>query len=122
VTSGLVGIRANLEVRDVPSSVAFYDRVLGLQPETTMGDPPTFAILASGDAAMALAASATPSVAGIAACYVEVVDVEAAHQRALAAGATVTMPLTTHPWQMRDFVFRDPDGHQIAVGQRVGAH
>jgi catechol 2,3-dioxygenase-like lactoylglutathione lyase family enzyme len=30
------------------------------------------------------------------------------------------MPLTTHPWPMRDFVFRDPDGHLIAVGEQAG--
>ena len=37
------------------------------------------------------------------------------------AGAEVTMGLTTHPWLMRDFVIRDPDGHQVAIGQRLEA-
>jgi hypothetical protein len=32
------------------------------------------------------------------------------------------MPLTTHPWPKRDFVIRDPDGHQIAIGQDVAAN
>jgi predicted enzyme related to lactoylglutathione lyase len=115
----LISIRANIEVRDVAASIAFYRRVLGLEPVTTMGDPPTFAILASGDASMALAEAVMPAVAAIVACYIEVGDVEAAFERCTATGATVTMPLTTHPWQMRDFVFRDPDGHQVAVGQRM---
>jgi predicted enzyme related to lactoylglutathione lyase len=122
VLPDLVDIRANIEVRDVAASIGFYRRVLGLEPVTTMGDPPTFAILASGGASMALAEAAAPAVAAIVACYVEVGDVEAAFGRCTATGTMVTMPLTTHPWQMRDFVFRDPDGHQVAVGQRMGGH
>src|SRR5580704_9040451 len=115
----LVGIRANLEVRDVVRSIAFYEQTLGLHPVVTMGEPATFAILAADDASLAIAESREPAVAGIAACYVDVSDVEAAHERCRAAGAEITAAVTTHPWGMRDFVFRDPDGHQIAVGQRV---
>ena len=115
----LVGIRANLEVRDVVRSIAFYEQTLGLQPVVTMGEPATFAILAADDASVAIAAATEPAVAGIAACYVDVTDVEAAHDRCRDAGAEITVAVTTHPWGMRDFVFRDPDGHQVAVGERV---
>ena len=118
---GLLRIRTNLEVRDVGRSVAFYQRVLGLDPVVTMGEPATFAILAADDASMAIAEAEQPAVAAITACYVDVVDVEAAHQRCREAGAEVSAAVTTHPWGMRDFVFRDLDGHQIAVGQRVEA-
>jgi uncharacterized glyoxalase superfamily protein PhnB len=85
-----------------------------------MGEPPTFAILAGGGGTLAVAQADSPAVAAIAAVYVEVGDVEVAFTRCADATVTVTMPITTHPWQMRDFVIRDPDGHQIAVGQRVG--
>ncbi|HSO96539.1 MAG TPA: VOC family protein [Acidimicrobiia bacterium] len=115
----LLGIRANLEVREVPRSVAFFERTLGLRPVVTMGEPVTFAILAADDASLALAATAEPAVAAIAACYVDVSDVTAAYERCRDAGAEITAEVTTHPWGMRDFVLRDPDGHQIAVGQRV---
>jgi predicted enzyme related to lactoylglutathione lyase len=116
---GLLGIRTNLEVRDVGRSIAFYHGVLALDPVVTMGEPATFAILAAEDASMAIAEAEQPAVAAITACYVDVADVEAAHQRCRDAGAEITAAVTTHPWGMRDFVFRDPDGHQIAVGQRV---
>lgn len=115
----LLGIRANLEVRDVPRSVAFYEGALGLHAAVTMGEPVTFAILAADDASLALAAAAEPAVAAIAACYVDVRDVAAAYDRCRQAGAEITAEVTTHPWGMRDFVLRDPDGNQIAVGQRV---
>ena len=117
----LLGIRTNLEVRDVGRSIAFYQRVLGLEPVVTMGEPATFAILAAGDASMAIAEAEQPAVAAITACYADVTDVEAAHHRCRDAGVEITTEVTTHPWGMRDFVFRDPDGHQLAVGQRVEA-
>jgi len=113
-------MRANLEVRDVGASIDFYGQMLGLQPWTTMGDPPTFALLANGGGSLGLAACGEPAVASIVACYVEVPNVEAAFQQCSAAGATITMPLTTHPWRMRDFVLRDLDGHQIAIGEQLG--
>ncbi len=116
----LLNIRANLEVRNVTASIDFYRLVLGLEPVVTMGEPAYFAILAGGDTSMGLGQTAEPAVAGMVACYVDTDDVEAAFARCSAAGAEVTAGLTTHPWQMRDFVLRDPDGHQIAVGQRVG--
>jgi catechol 2,3-dioxygenase-like lactoylglutathione lyase family enzyme len=121
MATDIVGIRAAIEVRDVAASIAFYRRALGLEPVTTMGEPPTFAILAGGGGSLAMAEAEHPAVAAIAAVYVEVADVEAAFARCTDAGFTVTTPLTTHPWQMRDFVIRDRDGHQIAVGQRVEA-
>jgi uncharacterized glyoxalase superfamily protein PhnB len=77
-------------------------------------------LLANGGGSLGLAASASPAVAAIAACYVDVPDAEAALARCIGAGATITMPLTTHPWRMRDFVLRDPDGHQVAVGEQLG--
>lgn len=37
------------------------------------------------------------------------------------AGFEIARPLTTQPWGLRDFVVRDPDGHLIGVGERVGS-
>jgi predicted enzyme related to lactoylglutathione lyase len=123
---GVIGIRANLEVRDVPASIDFYRRTLDLEPVTTMGEPPVFAILAAasppGDGpSLGICEAANPAVAGIVACYVDVTDVDEAFRRCREVGAEVTTELTTHPWLMRDFVIRDPDGHQVAIGQRLTA-
>jgi predicted enzyme related to lactoylglutathione lyase len=118
---GVVSVRASLEVSDVVRSIDFYGRALGLVAVVTMGEPPTFAILDSDGAGFGIAEDPNPSVAKIAACYVDVVDVDAAHRRCVEAGIPVVTELTTHPWQKRDFVFQDPDGHQIAVGQDVAA-
>ena len=44
LAGSIFNMRCNLEVRDVPASIGFYATALGLQPRTTMGDPPTFAL------------------------------------------------------------------------------
>lgn len=117
----VLGVRASLEVSDVVRSIDFYGRALGLDAVVTMGEPPTFAILEADGAGLGIAEEADPAVAKIACCYVDVANVDAIHQRCVEAGIEVVVPPTTHPWHKRDFVFRDPDGHQIAVGQDVAA-
>jgi predicted enzyme related to lactoylglutathione lyase len=119
---GVLGVRASLEVSDVSRSIDFYRRALGLEPVVTMGEPPVFAILDADGSGFGIAEEPHPAVAKIAACYVDVVDVEAAHERCVQATIPVVMALTTHPWRKRDFVIQDPDGHQIAVGQDVAAN
>ncbi|HEX3540023.1 MAG TPA: VOC family protein [Acidimicrobiales bacterium] len=116
MVDAVVGIRANLEVRDVAASMDFYRRTLGMEAVTTMGTPPTFAIVVAGSASLGLVEAEAPAVAGVVAVYVDVTDVAAALARCQQAGAEITMELTTHPWGMRDFVMRDPDGHQVAIG------
>jgi uncharacterized glyoxalase superfamily protein PhnB len=48
--------------------------------------------------------------------YIVVPDVDAAHSRALAAGANVTTPLHDTPYGSRDFTVKDPEGHSWYVG------
>ncbi len=53
--------------------------------------------------------------------YLQVDDVDAFHERALAAGANVTKAPTTEPWGKREFAVRSPDGHRFMVGQDAPA-
>jgi len=48
--------------------------------------------------------------------YLVVPDADAAHARALAAGATVTRPLQDTPYGSREFAVKDPEGHTWSVG------
>jgi uncharacterized glyoxalase superfamily protein PhnB len=43
-------------------------------------------------------------------------DADAAHARAVAAGANVTTPLHDTPYGSRDFAVKDPEGHTWYVG------
>jgi len=50
---------------------------------------------------------------------IEVDDVDAVHDRAVAAGAEIVYPLTDEDWGLRRFFVRDPNGAVINVTQRA---
>ncbi len=114
--------RTTLGVKSVLASLEFYERAVGFTALTTMGEPPTFAIVGPGEAGLGLAQVDTPAVADLACCYFNVDGVEELHQRCVDAGARVTFPLTRHPWGNYDFVVADPDGHQLAFGEVPPQH
>jgi predicted enzyme related to lactoylglutathione lyase len=109
--------RTTLGVRSVPDSIEFYRSAVGFEVVHAMGDPPTFAMIGADDAGLGLGQVEAPAVAGFAVCYFNVDGVEELHDRCVAAGATITAPLTRQPWGNYDFVIADPDGHQIALGE-----
>lgn len=51
---------------------------------------------------------------------IEVDDVDAVHDRAVAAGAEIVYPLTDEEWGLRRFFVRDPNGAVINVTQHAG--
>jgi catechol 2,3-dioxygenase-like lactoylglutathione lyase family enzyme len=108
-------LQVALGVRDVARSIAFYRRHLGFEVLSTMGDD--FALLGRDSVTVALVLTPTPAVAAFAGCYVYVSEVESLHDACVREGVPITSALTTHPWGNRDFVIRDPDGHQIAIGE-----
>jgi predicted enzyme related to lactoylglutathione lyase len=114
--------RTTLGVKSVPASLEFYDKAVGFTALTTMGEPPTFAIVGPGDVGLGLAQVASPAVADLACCYFNVEGVEELHQRCVDAGARITSPLTRQPWGNYDFVVADPDGHQLAFGEVPAQH
>lgn len=109
--------RTTLGVRDVPASLRFYENSLGLTMITSMGEPPTFALLGRDGFGLGLVETARPAVAEFACCYIDVESVEELHARCVTAGVRITSPLTRHPWGNYDFVISDPDGHQLAFGE-----
>jgi catechol 2,3-dioxygenase-like lactoylglutathione lyase family enzyme len=110
-----LNFRPNLPVHDMETAVAFYRDIIGLKPFHVDPDG-SFALFKSDGAEMALVKSEAPAVQG---AYLYVSDVQTLHQRCLEQGITMPYPLTRHPYGMHDFVVEDPDGHLIAIGQRV---
>ena len=109
--------RSTLGARDLQTSLRFYTEVLGFRVETSHGEPLSFALLHADDTGLALVRSEHPAVAAFAAVYFTVQGVDGLLSRCEAAGATIAVPLTTHPWGHRDFVVKDPDGHLLAIGE-----
>ncbi len=114
----LLSFRPNLFVRDVEKATAFYRDVIGMEVHVAFPDG-SFAMLGGhGDAEVALVRHEDPPPGE---AYLYVRGVEALLGKCELAGFEITRPLTTQPWGLRDFVVRDPDGHLIGVGERVGS-
>jgi catechol 2,3-dioxygenase-like lactoylglutathione lyase family enzyme len=104
----------DLTSRSTADAVAFYGRVLGLEPVMDHGWIVTLAAPGRPGAQLSLltheaTAAVVPDVS------VEVDDVDAAHAAATGAGAQIVHPLTDEPWGVRRFFVRDPDGHVVNV-------
>ncbi len=110
--------RPNLEVTDLGPATAFLRDVLGFTVELEEQDMGL--VLLSRDAVgLALVRAATPGVNETTAAYIGVTAVTDLHDHCQRHGAAVVMPLTDHPWGLRDFVVEIPGGHRLAFGERI---
>lgn len=110
----LLSMRPNLPVADVDRAIASYRDVLGFDVRARFDDG-SFALMAAGEAEVALVRDAVPASHG---AYLYVTAVEQLRERCLAAGVAAT-ELVREPWGLLDFVVTDPDGNQIAIGEWV---
>ena len=111
---GVQRIVPDLASRSTGETVAFYGRVLGLEPVMDHGWIVTLAHPDRPAAQLSvLTHDATAPVVPDVSLQVD--DVDAAHAAAVRAGSEIVHPLTDEPWGVRRFVVRDPDGHVINV-------
>lgn len=121
-------------VSDVDESVAFYRDALGLEVQNdvanggfrwvTLGSPsqPGIGIVlsephagrsqADGDAMQELLAKGTLPM-----LIFTTDDLDAAYERAVAAGAEVLQEPIVQPWGPKDCAFRDPSGNMVRMNQ-----
>ena len=106
-----------LPVRDVATAQKFYVDTLGFEPVFTNGDPIAFAILKNGDAELhlALVPDHRPGPHNVA--HIMVSDVDALHALCVDAGRPIVKAPRDHTFGLRMFVFEDPDGNRVDVGQ-----
>ena len=108
-------IKPNILSEDPAASRAFYRDVLGLDE----GEGLDWILFFGGETRevqlsvmrLDIHAHVHPDVS------VEVDDVAAFHERAVAAGADIVYPLTHEPWGLTRFFVRDPNGAVINVTQ-----
>jgi catechol 2,3-dioxygenase-like lactoylglutathione lyase family enzyme len=102
-----------LTVSDLDAAVVAYRRILGLREVMNHGWIVTLAddelrhqvSLMTRDAT----APVNPNVS------IEVGDVDAAYETAVAAGVEIVHPLSDEEWGVRRFFFRDPSGNVVNV-------
>ena len=106
-----------VSVRDVDRAVAFYTGVLGFSKVFENGDPVGFVILEK-DAAelhLSLHKGHKPTVQNVAHLMVE--DATALYQHLEEHKVKIVKSMRDANFGLRCFVFADPDGNRIDVGQ-----
>lgn len=121
-------LRLELFVADMDASIAFYTRALGYRvvrrDEGYASLRRGAAVLGLGPAAKLPRGGGGPGFtqerlegdrgAGVE-IVLEVPDLDAAYEQALAAGVEIADPPRRRPWGLRDFRLADPDGYYVRV-------
>ncbi len=106
-------------VRDIQAAYAFYSQVLGFEKVFENGDPVGFMILKKDAAEIHLSQARDHRPTTINVFHMFVDDVAALHAVCEAAGVRIIKSLQGKDYGQRAFVFADPDGNRIDVGQRT---
>jgi predicted enzyme related to lactoylglutathione lyase len=115
-----------LLVADLGRSVEYFAERLGFDCQV-YGDPPTFATAGRDAAVILLALAEAPErlvphwhiVDKMWNAYIRVDDVDAIYAEIQERGAGVDYTIYDAPHGFREFGVQDPDGHDIAFGQRL---
>lgn len=122
----LTGVSPVLLVADLQRSVDYFRDRLGFTCEV-FGDPPNFATAGRDAAVILLALSDQPErlvphwqiVDRMWNVYIRVDDADAIYTEVQERGAKIDYTIYDAPHGFREFGVQDPDGHDIAFGQRL---
>ncbi len=114
-----------LYVADIRRAVAFYEGVLGFDAAQVSGDPPFFAEVRRGGAAIALRLVHGPVIDPDASrregyllqAMIRVADAKTYYLEVLGAGGVFKEPLQRDAYGPQFFAIEDPDGNLIYVGE-----
>lgn len=106
-------------VRDIQIACDFYLRVLGFSKVFENGSPVGFMVLKKDDAEIHLSQKRdhVPSTANVAHIFVS--DAAALYAACEAHGIRIVKRLMDKDYGQRAFVFADPDGNRIDIGERI---
>ena len=113
---------AQIFVRDVDRSAAWYEDVLGFDIDYRYGDPPFYAQVRRDVVALNLRRTETSPWSvnsadeDLLAARLEVDDVKSLFLELRDAGASIHHRLRAEPWGQLTFVVRDPDDNLISFG------
>jgi catechol 2,3-dioxygenase-like lactoylglutathione lyase family enzyme len=112
-------IAAMLPVKNMNAAHIFYARVLGFRKTFENGDPAGFMILKRDDAELHLTLQPDHKAVPFNVAHLLVEDVDALHRICRDHGLRIVKALEDKDYGLRAFVFEDPDGNRIDVGQRI---
>ncbi|MGO3740771.1 bleomycin resistance protein [Kerstersia sp.] len=107
-----------LAVRDIQTACAFYSQILGFQKTFENGDPVGFMVLKKDAAEIHLSQNKAHTPANMNVMHMFVDNIDTLYQHCTDAGVRIIKSLTDKDYGQRAFVFADPDGNRIDVGER----
>jgi catechol 2,3-dioxygenase-like lactoylglutathione lyase family enzyme len=110
---------AAIPVSDLTKSLPFYRDLLGMSVTFTNGDPVGFVILRRDSAELHLTLVPGYRAPGHNVTHLMVNDATALHDHLVANGVRIVKGLRDADYGLRGFVFCDPDGNRIDVGERL---
>jgi predicted enzyme related to lactoylglutathione lyase len=122
----LTGVSPVLLVADLDRSLAFYGDLLGFSCERH-GAPPTFAVVQRDDVVILLALAEQTErlvpnwhiVDKTWNAYIRVEDVDELFAELQGRGCPIDYGIYDAPHGFREFGVTDPDGYDVAFGQRI---
>ncbi|MBN9236739.1 MULTISPECIES: VOC family protein [Phyllobacteriaceae] len=106
-------------VKDIGRALDFYTRVLGFTKTFENGNPVGFIILERDQGELHLTLQPTHKAAVFNVAHLLVDDVDALHAVCKQHGVRIIKSLQDKDYGLRAFVFEDPDGNRIDVGQVI---
>ena len=111
-----------LGVRDMQAAYTFYVHVLGFTKVFENGNPVGFMVLKKDDAELHLSLEPGHRSSSRNAVHMFVDNVAALYAALEAAGVQIIKALRRQEYGQIAFVFSDPDGNRIDVGERTRQH
>jgi uncharacterized glyoxalase superfamily protein PhnB len=120
----LLSSRVLVRPSDFEAAVRWYCDVLGLRVyrEYGFGGRITGVVLFLGGGFLELKSDEGPTATGAVTLWLQVHDVDAEHERLVAAGVDVRRPPKTEPWGLRECWIADPDGVDIVLVEVPATH
>ncbi|CAM4153747.1 glyoxalase superfamily protein [Kerstersia similis] len=107
-----------LPVRDIQAALAFYSGVLEFQKTFENGNPVGFMVLKKDAAEIHLSQNREHLATRMNALHMFVDDIDALYQLCVSARVRIIKSLSDKDYGQRAFVFADPDGNRIDVGEK----
>jgi catechol 2,3-dioxygenase-like lactoylglutathione lyase family enzyme len=105
-------------VRDIQVAQDFYSRVLGFKKIFENGDPVGFMVMEKDHAEIHLSQKPDHKASTVNVMHVFVSDVAALYAVCEAESVRIIKSLADKDYGQRSFVFADPDGNRIDIGER----
>lgn len=108
-----------IAVRDIETAFAFYSQVLGFKKIFENGSPVGFMVLKKDAAELHLSQKRDHQATVVNVAHMFVDDAAALYAKCQSAGVRIIKSLAEKDYGQRAFVFADPDGNRIDIGEQT---